>query len=148
MGEEFPNAFALGTVGAAQDGLARVLPHLERGGSPDPRWPDAKGEYWALCPFHADTHPTNFSVSERGFHCFACGAKGSVRKLASHLGLEGTDPEPDGLTLEAYARTKKLSVGFLAELGLAERRNRRGPYVEMPYRDEQGRTVARAAATP
>jgi len=36
--------------------------------------------YFGLCPFHADTHATNFSVSPtKGiFRCFSCGAAGNV----------------------------------------------------------------------
>jgi len=36
--------------------------------------------YFGLCPFHADTHATNFSVSPtKGiFRCFSCGASGNV----------------------------------------------------------------------
>ena len=49
-----------------------------RGGSPDAHFPDRDGEYWALCPFHPDKHPNNFSVSEAGYHCFACGACGGL----------------------------------------------------------------------
>ena len=65
--------------------LAAVLNKLDRCNSPDRRYPDYKGEFWTLCPFHTDRHATNFSVSVRGFHCFACGEGGSLRKLASHL---------------------------------------------------------------
>jgi hypothetical protein len=72
----------------ADDLLAAILPQLDRGGSPDRRFPDRKGEYWALCPFHADTHPTNFSVSEKGFRCFACDARGGLRALAEKLGVD------------------------------------------------------------
>ena len=52
--------------------LQAILERLDRAGGPDSRWPDRDGEYWALCPFHADTHAGNFSVSARGYKCFAC----------------------------------------------------------------------------
>lgn len=63
--------------------LTKLTPTTEKS-----KWPDSKGEYWALCPFHPDTHATNFSVSERGYKCFACGAQGSLHNLAQHLGVE------------------------------------------------------------
>ena len=38
----------------------------------------------ALCPFHADTHPS-LSFKEQYFHCFACGAGGDVLILSIKL---------------------------------------------------------------
>jgi hypothetical protein len=67
--------------------LESITRRLDRGGSPDSRFPDRKGEYWALCPFHADSNPENFSVSKAGYHCFACGASGGLRALAEKLGV-------------------------------------------------------------
>ena len=54
--------------------------------------PDSKGNYTAWCPFHADgqgkpPHRPNLHVSERGFNCFACNEKGSLKKLGRHLGV-------------------------------------------------------------
>jgi len=54
--------------------------------------PDARGEYVCWCPFHADgqgkpPHQPNLQVSERGFFCHACGAKGGLRQLAERLGV-------------------------------------------------------------
>jgi len=57
----------------ARAALEAILPQLDRGDVTDSRWPDAAGEYWALCPFHADRRVGNFSVSERGYTCFSCG---------------------------------------------------------------------------
>jgi len=57
------------------DLLQAVTQRLDRGGSPDSHFPDREGEYWALCPFHADKHPENFSVSEAGYHCGFCGCE-------------------------------------------------------------------------
>ncbi len=67
--------------------LRECLAKLDRGDAPDARYPDQKGEYWTLCPFHADGHASNFSVSERGYKCFSCGAQGSLRDLADKLGV-------------------------------------------------------------
>jgi hypothetical protein len=52
---------------------ARYIPSLKLKGD----------KYWGLCPFHQDTHPTNFNIyrgrdSEYRFRCFACGEHGDV----------------------------------------------------------------------
>jgi len=126
---------------------------LDRGNAPDGRYPDGRGEYWSLCPFHPDTHSGSFSVSERGYHCFACGAEGGLTALAQHLGLEpspvgriGSPPtgrsdarrskegrsgarrsgEPRGCTLAQYADAKRLPLGFLGTLGLSQSQWRHG----------------------
>ena len=67
--------------------LAAILGKLDRGDAPDSKYPDGKGEHWALCPYHQDQHATNFSVAERGYKCFACGAQGGLRELAEKLGV-------------------------------------------------------------
>ncbi len=76
--------------------LEMVLSRLERGDSPNSRYPDAKGEYWTLCPFHSDSHATNFSVSERGYHCFVCAESGSLESLVQRFGPGRDDPLPSG----------------------------------------------------
>jgi hypothetical protein len=59
------------------------------------KYPDYRGEYWCLCPFHDDHHANNFSFSERGYSCFAgCGAKGGLVTLARHLQLHDITPMP------------------------------------------------------
>lgn len=64
---------------------------------------NSKQEYNVLCPFHPDTHLGSFSFSERGYHCFACGASGSLRMLAERLGcLSGHEP-----TLTLYPPSSK-----------------------------------------
>jgi hypothetical protein len=75
------------TSTTAPDLLQAIVRRLDRGGSPDRHFPDRDGEYWALCPFHPDRHPNNFSVSEAGYHCFACGASGGLWPLAEKLGV-------------------------------------------------------------
>jgi len=50
--------------------LERVVERLGRGGSPDDRWPDDKGDFWALCPFHSDTTWGSFHVGPKGYKCF------------------------------------------------------------------------------
>jgi hypothetical protein len=124
--------------------LDAILQRLDRGGSPDSRFPDRKGEYWALCPFHKDTHPENFSVSDKGYKCFACGASGGLRALAEKLGVarlhvrEGGNTTPLPPTLENYAAAKHLPVDFLESLGLATVHVQGQPAVKMPYFDSDG----------
>ena len=69
--------------------LTRILPELDV-----VRGPDKRGEYVAWCPFHADgqgqpPHEPNLHVSERGYICFACPAKGGLKKLASAFNIDG-----------------------------------------------------------
>jgi hypothetical protein len=67
--------------------LKSILPKLNRGNAQDDKWPDWKGEFWALCPFHPDDKIGSFSVGERGYNCFSCGAEGSLKQIAEHLGV-------------------------------------------------------------
>lgn len=122
--------------------LELIVQGLDRGDAPDSDWPNHKGEYMALCPFHADTHAGNFSVSERGYHCFACGESGSLKKLARHLGADLSDFESKGLTLEEYAGAKKLPAEFLQKNGVREVFDKhKKPYVLFTYRDERGKVL-------
>jgi hypothetical protein len=142
--------------------LQAVVHRLDRGGSPDAHFPDRDGEYWALCPFHADRRPENFSVSEAGYHCFACGASGGLWALAEKLGAlpprRGDAPRTGGTTggralvhvssegkaasppptLENYAAAKHLPVEFLESLDLATVYIQGRPAVKMPYFDRDG----------
>ena len=83
--------------------LDLVLEQLDRGDAPDDKWPDRKGDYWALCPFHTDAHSGSFSVGPKGYKCFSCQAGGSLPQLAATLGVTvaplhafpgGTTPPP------------------------------------------------------
>lgn len=125
--------------------LQAILAKLDRGGSPDSKWPDHKGEYWARCPYHpGDDHPTNFSVSVEGFKCFACGEKGGLRKLAERLGValvqvgDGGKTPPLPPTLENYAQVKALPVAFLESLGLQTIYLQGKPSVKIAYYDAGG----------
>lgn len=133
------------------DLLQAILPHLNRGGTPDSKWPDARGEYWALCPYHDDHRPENFSASERGYKCFACGAKGGLRALAQKLGVQSGCTvarvsgglSTDTFSLAEYAQAKALPVDFLKSLGLHDRKYRGEAAMVIPYHDEAGTEVAR-----
>jgi hypothetical protein len=68
--------------------------------------PGARGEHLCWCPFHADgqgkpPHQPNLQVSERGFICHACGAKGSIKQLAERLGIQS--PSSGGGIEVAYS---------------------------------------------
>lgn len=44
-------------------------------------------EAWILCPFHEDKHPScTINVVSGLFHCFSCGASGTVEKIAKLTG--------------------------------------------------------------
>ncbi|PWH18805.1 MAG: hypothetical protein DDG58_06040 [Ardenticatenia bacterium] len=151
-----PGAASVTSATDAQQLLIAILPHLRRGDPLDHRWPDRKGEYWALCPFHNDHHANNFSVSVRGYHCFACGAQGGLIQLARYLGVavarkhRPTRNGHQSFTLDDYARLKGLPHTFLSALGVSDRTYHARTAVAIPYYDVQGRVVAvryRLAAT-
>jgi len=129
--------------------LEAILPHLDAGGST--KWPDKDDEYWALCPFHDDAKPHNFSVSIRGYKCFVCDAHGSLRKLAEHLGIASVavlqcsprDRDKNTFTLDVYAKAKRLEVDFLKSLGVSESTYRGRTRVLMPYYGTDGEELAR-----
>jgi hypothetical protein len=128
------------------DLLERLIRKLDRGSSPDNKWPDSNGEYWGLCPFHTDVHPGSFSVSVKGYHCFACGEKGGLRKLVRKLYVDEPNllqtHQSTGLTLEAYSQAKLLLIEFLQGLGIRERKSNGVPCLVIPYFDQHGQEIA------
>ena len=54
--------------------------------------PDRKGEVWVDCPFCGKSK-SHFSFRDNAYKCFACGAHGSLRKLAAQLRLDTDGPE-------------------------------------------------------
>ena len=120
--------------------LDLILGKLNRAGAPDKQWPDHSGEYWALCPFHADTHAGNFSVSVKGFKCFSCGESGGLGALAEKLGI--VQPETAVTSMPAdlptYASAKRLPADFLASLGLQTVYTGGQPCIRIPYYDPDG----------
>ncbi len=122
--------------------LSAIVQRLDRSDVPDARFPDARGEYWAHCPYpdHEDSTPS-FSVSERGYHCFGCGREGGLSTLASEMGIAVVASPPEGCTLEAYAQAKHLPVAFLQQLGLETATAGRAPVLRVPYRSEQGQLL-------
>ena len=125
------------------DLLQAIVARLDGTGVPENKFPDAKGEYWAHCPLpdHAtERRPDNFSVSLKGYKCFSCGAKGSLKQLARLLGIEYQPPRR-GCTLAEYAKAKRLPPGFLRGLGLQDGDRFGRPALDLPYKDEAGRLI-------
>lgn len=124
--------------------LRTILGKLDRGDAKENQWPDSDGEYWALCPFHADTHAGNFSVSERGFKCFSCGKSGGLAKLAEKLGIPQAEVEAAHwpATVENYAKAKNLPADFLEGIGLQTVYANGKQAIRMPYYDRDGSEVA------
>lgn len=126
--------------------LDAVLAKLQRGDGDSAKWPDSKGEYHALCPFHADKHTGNFSASIRGYKCFVCGEKGSLADLGEKLGvsvavLQCCREGKTGITLAAYAELKRLPVDFLKSLGLTDQTKKDRSSIRIPYYDKAGKEV-------
>ncbi len=124
--------------------LQAILDKLDRGDAKDSKWPDAKGEYSGLCPFHSDTHTGSFSVSTRGFKCHSCGESGNLTKLAERLGIETAKIEASHrpADLKHYADAKKLPVDFLESIGLQTVFCNGKPEIRMLYFDKGGNVVA------
>ena len=130
--------------------LDAILARLDRGDAKDSQWPDHKGEYWGLCPYCASPEVGEMSVSERGYHCFGCGAKDGLTALADKLGIavarlhalpEGTPTHT--FTLADYATAKQLDPELLRTLGLEDLRYKGTARLAMPYYDTDGQEVAR-----
>ena len=51
------------TPDAHDERVQAILARLDHAAVPDCKYPDAQGEYWALCPFHDDKKPANFSFT-------------------------------------------------------------------------------------
>ena len=117
------------------DLLDEILQHLDRSTSRKNKWPDKKGDYWPLCPYHDDRKPGSFSVGEKGFKCFSCDEKGGLEKLAKHLGIEVRNFNNQGITLEDYAEAKRVPLGFLEELGISDGNRKGKPIIKIPYLD-------------
>ena len=122
--------------------LSEIIQKLDRGSSPDAKWPDQNSAYWPLCPFHEDTKPGSISVGEKGFKCFSCGESGGLDKLATKLGIDPRQVNNQGITIDDYANFKKLPRGFLEDLGLKERNQDGKSTLRIPYSDEDGNESA------
>ncbi len=108
----------------------------------------AKGEYWALCPFHQEKTPS-FKVDDRkGFYiCFGCGSKGDAIKFLRETGNMGFMEAVATLAREAGMEVPAASP---AEKEKADRRSVLAEVMELAlafYRLEmQTRRAAEARA--
>lgn len=47
------------------------------------------GDRWnAPCPFHSEKKPSFVVYSDGGYHCFGCGAHGTLQDIADYAGIE------------------------------------------------------------
>jgi len=98
-----------------------------------------------LCAAHDDHHPSaRYHPEKAVWHCDVCGTGGGALDLARRLGLEVPQEEGNGLTLEALAEAKGLSMSFLRSLGVQNgvAGQFRQPCVDVPYCNEAGEAVA------
>lgn len=125
--------------------LDHVIQKLQPPNGASGKYPDSKGEYWTLCPFHDDQKIRNFSFNNYGFNCFSCGEKGSIYKLAKKLDISINAPnqknEYYGLTLLEYSQKKKLPIEYLKTLNISEERENNASRLLIPYLDSSGQTV-------
>lgn len=124
-------------IEAAKASLS-IVDLAERGGV---QWDARKsrpsaGEFWACCPFHAESS-ASFHVRERSassfFKCFGCGAKGDVFDLGQQL---------LGLSFAQMVAGQIGDTGPTPELVAHLEQQRR----EREAEDERQRTANRAAA--
>ena len=100
-------------------------------------------EWLCLCPGHNDRDPSLSIREDNGKILFVCRAGCPQERVLAELKRRGLWPKPNGhatdwqgLTLEQYARAKRLPVDFLRNefrLSTAERGYRNAPCVEQPY---------------
>lgn len=126
--------------------LDQIIQKLQPPNGANGKFPDSKGEYWTLCPFHDDQDVGSFSFNEKGFYCFACGAKGSTSDLAKKLGVSVPPSQSSykftGLTLDQYSEAKKLPTEFLQSLLITQRNSQKRPHLVIPYLDEEEHETA------
>jgi putative DNA primase/helicase len=115
----------------------------------------------ARCVFHDDHNPSlSVNLKDGRFKCFACEAAGDVfhfyqqrhgcdfkAALAALAAQAGVEAEPKteflSLTLEEFARAKRLPREFLEKMGVGEHRSRGGTLaVAFPYPDPDGKIQA------
>lgn len=67
-------------------------------------------DYRGACPLHGGRDRTSFVVSlaKAAFHCFACGASGTLRALGARLGLELPDVRPEPVVFTAPQHVRPL----------------------------------------
>lgn len=112
------------------------------------------GTWRTHCPAHDDENPS-FDVTQKGdailVHCKAgCPQNVSIGALKEKgLWPSRNDNRPQapgggGLTLEQFAKGKKLDPSFLAAHGVTQTRGKSGPYVVFSYQDTDGAPIEAA----
>ena len=69
--------------------------------------PDKHGNYWALCPFHDDHKPSLSIHPAKGFRCFGCDEKGSLKELAKKMGISSETPSSERPPITYNYRNEK-----------------------------------------
>jgi len=67
--------------------------------------------YFALCPFHAESNPS-FSIDpETGlFYCFGCGAKGNLYQFLRAMKEQGVEIDEEDLAYEKKNSSQKIQI--------------------------------------
>lgn len=115
-----------------------------------------------LCPFHPDTNASlSVDLKTGMFHCFTCSAEGNYtqfvaqkygistkdayKKIIADNGLDSgtkavsTVNQQAGYSVAEYAMEKRLPVELLkTECRMEAGKDKTGPYVKLPYMDENG----------
>lgn len=75
---------------------------------------DLQGQYLLKCPFHEDWNPSfRIRLHEHNYHCFSCGAFGSVTNLMWKLS------ESSLTQVQFYEQLLKANPAFQKELGFS-----------------------------
>jgi len=95
-----------------------VLKELQNRGKV--RGPDKNGEYLTFCVFHPDRQRPNLHFHpQRGFYCFACKGKGSIKKLAKELGISFPSQRLDqAQAIQKLLSERCLNAATLAHFGI------------------------------
>ena len=74
-----------------------------------------KDGHIALCPFHADHNPSLMVFDNGGFYCRACKERGTLYRLAKHLGIETGNDKEEKHSLNAFREylSKRLGIETL-----------------------------------
>jgi hypothetical protein len=122
---------------------------------------NGSGGHWkAKCPAHQDVEPS-LAITEGDdgrvlLKCFAgCLVEDIVRSMGltmaslfseggypEHLRLVSSNTRTVGLTLDAYAKAKRLPISYLQSLGLTDLNYLGMPSVRIPYRDPHGEEIS------
>lgn len=111
---------------AGDDLAAAVAERLEKVSRATPN-----GDRGARCPFHHDRHPS-FSFNAAVYHCFSCGAKGTLPFLAACVGLIVPDQIDLSGIPDAASRTRPSSGGTRTQGGAGRQDSARGSLPPVP----------------